>query len=123
MAYKDPKRQKESHDRHYLRNKEKIIERSRISNIAKRARNKEYIAEYLGSHSCVDCGESDPIVLEFDHVRGEKRKDVSVMVQQCCSIQTIRNEIDKCEVRCANCHRRVTHKRRLSYSRTVSTSD
>jgi hypothetical protein len=59
-------------------------------------------------HSCVDCGESDPLVLDFDHVRGMKKRHVSRMISGGTSIETLRKEIEKCVVRCANCHRRKT---------------
>jgi len=71
------------------------------------------VLDHLLTHPCVDCGENDPIVLDFDHVRGKKFKNVSQMVADHASLAAIREEIAKCEVRCSNCHRRVTHKRRL----------
>ena len=55
----------------------------------------------------------DDIVLEFDLVRGEKRGNVSDMSHQSFSIKTIQLEIEKCEIRCANCHRIATYERRL----------
>jgi hypothetical protein len=55
----------------------------------------------------VDCGETDPVVLEFDHVR-DKLKDIGYMVTVGFSWSAIQLEIEKCEVRCANCHRRKT---------------
>ena len=70
------------------------------------------VAQHLQTHACIDCGEADPIVLEFDHVRGEKVEDVSRMVASGRSWAKIEAEIAKCEVRCANCHRRVTNARR-----------
>lgn len=68
------------------------------------------IFEYLLEHPCVDCGERDPLVLEFDHVRGDKIGDISGMAFK-RSWEIIELEISKCEVRCANCHRRITRKR------------
>jgi predicted RNA-binding Zn-ribbon protein involved in translation (DUF1610 family) len=76
-----------------------------------RQKAKVYVRDYLLTHPCVDCGETDILVLEFDHVRGKKIKAVSTMIQQGLSTKTIQSEIDKCEVRCANDHRRVTAKR------------
>mgnify|MGYP003298335202 CR=1 FL=1 len=72
---------------------------------------KNYVKEYLQNHACVDCGETDMLVLEFDHVRGTKTKAISNMIQGGLSTKTIQEEIDKCEVRCANDHRRVTAQR------------
>ena len=72
---------------------------------------KGMLVEYLSEHPCVDCGESDPIVLEFDHVEG-KTMNVSKMRSQRYKWSVIVKEIAKCEVRCANCHRRTTHNRR-----------
>lgn len=67
---------------------------------------------YLLEHPCVDCGEPDPIVLDFDHVRGVKKADVKRMTTGShVSLSQIMAEIAKCEVRCANCYRRVTAKR------------
>lgn len=72
------------------------------------ARNQAFICEYLATHPCVDCGERDPVVLEFDHVRGEKEWEVAHMVRCAYPIARIKAELLKCEVRCANCHRRKT---------------
>ena len=67
-----------------------------------------HVNEYLLNHPCVDCGEGDLLVLEFDHVRGIKRANVKTLARQTVSIKSIDAEIAKCEVRCANCHRRKT---------------
>ena len=71
-------------------------------------RNRRFVFRYLLSHPCVDCGEADPVVLDFDHVRGTKRANLSFLIARAASVKTLRAEIDKCEVRCANCHRRRT---------------
>ncbi|MFL5733498.1 MAG: hypothetical protein ACJ78Q_09880 [Chloroflexia bacterium] len=51
------------------------------------------------------------MVLEFDHVSGEKKGNISELALRYGSWETILAEIAKCEVRCANCHRRITAKR------------
>ena len=112
MAYKNKKDQAIAAKRHYEANKQKIIDRSKKKNIENRKRNRDYIASVKELASCVDCGEDNPIILEFDHVRGEKKSNVSDMGNQSYSIESVQKEIDKCEVRCANCHRIVTYERR-----------
>lgn len=67
---------------------------------------------YLDEHPCVDCGESDPIVLDFDHIRGTKTASVSYLLGSSMSWDRVQKEIDKCVVRCANCHRKKTAKER-----------
>ncbi len=81
----------------------------RRRNIARyRLRNKFFVIDFLASHPCVDCGESDVAVLEFDHVSGRKRKAVAQLVLDAVSLRILQTEIEKCVVRCANCHRRKT---------------
>lgn len=57
----------------------------------------------------MDCNEADPVVLEFDHVRGEKKGTISHAIHD-FEHQALQDEILKCDVRCANCHRRKTAK-------------
>jgi protein-arginine kinase activator protein McsA len=71
-------------------------------------RNRMFIFEYLKSHPCIDCPESDPVVLEFDHINNDKEYNISSLVACGYSLAKIKKEIKKCKVRCANCHRRKT---------------
>lgn len=80
-------------------------------------RDHKFVDSYLESHPCVDCGEADIAVLQFDHVRGVKRRNVSAMVCNGCTIELITTEIEKCDVRCANCHLRVTKSRGQAFAR------
>jgi len=93
---------------HYERNKSLHNRRRYFNQNRYKARNRRKIAEYLAGHPCIDCGESDTRVLEFDHVRGTKERNISNFVQAGWAWQRIVAEIAKCEVRCANCHRRKT---------------
>jgi hypothetical protein len=64
---------------------------------------------YLKENPCYKCGETDPVVLEFDHRdRTTKSYDIGAMVNQTTKWETIMKEISKCDVLCANCHRRKT---------------
>lgn len=94
---------------HYEKNKAKYIARARVASVATRERNMKLIMEYLRSHPCVDCGESDTRVLEFDHV-GDKKFEISAKLSF-YAWPTLLAEIDQCEVVCANCHRRRTARR------------
>lgn len=72
-------------------------------------RNRKMVYRYLLDHPCVGCGIGDPVVLEFDHRDGvDKDSDISKMVNNGISEEKIMAEIAKCDVRCANCHKRRT---------------
>ena len=59
---------------------------------------------------CVDCDTSyPPYIMDFDHVRGEKLQNVGEM--GCYAIESIIEEISKCDLVCSNCHRARTYKR------------
>lgn len=69
----------------------------------------EQVVGYLQSHGCSDCGETDWRVLEFDHRDPEtKSSSVADLVTNNANMKRIWEEIEKCDVRCANCHRRKT---------------
>lgn len=93
---------------YYRQHKERYIEK----NMKYRERLRERLFEYLTGKSCIDCGESDPLVLEFDHVRGKKENTVIEILTRTTKWEKVLAEIKKCEIRCANCHRRRTMKQR-----------
>ena len=88
------------------------VRRRRMDGYAKRRRDERHrqLWQYLCEHPCVDCGEGDPVVLEFDHLR-DKVANVSKMANLSRPWAAILEEISKCEVVCANCHRRRTAER------------
>jgi hypothetical protein len=104
----------ERHQRNHAREMQRIRRNQRL----RIAKHRALIATHLSTHPCVDCGETDLSVLEFDHVRGMKLGDISMMVGAGYPWAKIEAEIAKCEVRCANCHRRVTVQRRAQKALT-----
>ncbi len=92
---------------HYYKNKEYYLKKAHRNNSSIRQRVREHLWQYLSSHPCVDCGEKDVLVLEFDHKK-DKYKEVGKMVTGRYSLIRVKAEIKKCEVRCANCHRKKT---------------
>ncbi len=99
---------KEHYRRHRDRRRTAIIAWNRT----RREEHYRLTFDFLSKHPCVDCGESNPIVLEFDHVRGVKAYAIGALVRVGCSYNTLLSEMKKCEVRCANCHRiRTAHAR------------
>ena len=74
-----------------------------------RERNKQFFDRYRKMFGkCVDCGITDYRVLQFDHLHN-KQYNVSEMIHSGLSISLIKDEIRKCELRCANCHQIKTH--------------
>lgn len=106
---------------YFRRRGETHLRQVRASRAKRVAAARAHLAEHLNDHPCVDCGESDVRVLDFDHV-GEKRELVSSLVARGAPWRRIAAEIVQCEVRCANCHRRVTA-RRAGWSRLAGDVD
>ena len=96
----------------YVRNREPHMANVRARNERARTANKERMGVYLLAHPCVDCGETDVRCLDFDHRdASRKRANVGKLLADAQSWRRISAEIDECDVRCANCHRRVTSER------------
>lgn len=103
--------QAEANKAHYQNNKQIYLNRAITRNTRVNTENKQRLYAYLSSHPCVDCGETDVRVLEFDHVRGNKTHEIARLIDRAISWSKIEAEIVKCEVRCANCHRIKTLER------------
>jgi hypothetical protein len=84
---------------------------SGAARLARRQRAKAHLLAYLLAHPCTDCGEADPVVLEFDHVRG-KQRDLSKLAHDGVTPARLDAEIELCDVVCVCCHRRRTTARR-----------
>ena len=69
----------------------------------------DLVVNYLSNKCCVDCGETDIVVLDFDHLK-DKKFEIGLAVSNGLDVEKIKAEITKCVIRCANCHRRKTSK-------------
>lgn len=107
MPTKDKEKSRAYLRKHYQKNRQYYIDKARRNDKKYQEKVREFLTTYLQSHPCIDCGESDIVVLDFDHKR-DKIDSVAVLVQRKCSLVKVKAEVEKCEVRCANCHRRKT---------------
>ena len=82
---------------HYEKNKKYYLQKAYRRNQKIRSEIKTYIWKYLSNHSCVDCGEKDPIVLEFDHIDA-KIAAISEMYRN-YTLENVKSEIKKCQIR------------------------
>lgn len=72
----------------------------------------KHIREYKESFGCIDCGEKYPYyMLDLDHISDDKKFNISNYRRYTQDIDIIKEEISKCEVVCANCHRIRTYQR------------
>jgi deoxycytidylate deaminase len=99
---------KEYQKRWYEKHKSVHIKNVSVLKRAQRDVNRQKSLEFLKEHPCVDCGESDVVVLQFDHIRGTKKYEISKMISTGYPWKRIAEEIEKCDVRCANDHVRRT---------------
>lgn len=85
-----------------------LKDKLRVKNKNRRLKIRQWLFEYLLKHPC-SCGEANPACLDFDHVDPrEKECNVSRMASRGASLEIVQEEIDKCSVVCANCHRKRT---------------
>jgi hypothetical protein len=75
---------------------------------SRREELKQYIEQVKRDNNCVCCGESDYRVLEFHH-RDPSQKKFSIVsaVHNRYSLPALKREIEKCDVICASCHRKI----------------
>lgn len=92
---------------HYKRNKKMYFDKNRKRRLKMRC----LMNKLKESTPCQDCGGFFiALVMEFDHIKGKKRFNISSKLEG--SKTKLKIEMAKCELVCANCHRVRTHKRK-----------
>lgn len=108
----------------YQENTDLQKERSKISRDRTRPEIRRKIQAYLKEHPCIDCGNNDIEVLEFDHRDASiKEFQIGNAIRRAISWKRIQLEIEKCDIRCANCHRKRTRQQLGWWIDTDSSSD
>lgn len=80
---------------------------------------RNFLFTYRVENGCVDCGQSDPRVLEFDHLRDKKFNLGQAHMVKGITLKEVKAEVRKCVVRCSNCHKRKTHKEQDTWLHTM----
>lgn len=101
---------KTCHNEYYNNKKDVYIQRSLEKSQTQRQELKNYVNK-VKENPCMDCGNQyHPCQMDFDHI-SNKIRAVADMVRRAVSLETLKAEIDKCELVCSNCHRLRTHNR------------
>lgn len=93
--------QREYKLKYYYNHKETHYERNKKT----KQKITDYINDYKKTHPCLKCGESTIECLDFHHL-GNKEIEVAKL-KGYGSLNKVKNEISKCIVLCANCHRKL----------------
>ncbi|MGN6663354.1 MAG: hypothetical protein ACTHK6_03965 [Solirubrobacterales bacterium] len=99
----------EYHRGHYRANKQRYIDATARRKKAQLEGRVVFLVDHFRNHPCIDCGETDPVLLEFDHLR-DKKFTIATGIRN-RNRNDVLDEIAKCDVVCANCHRRRTAQR------------
>lgn len=107
---------------HYRNNAGYYKAKAGVSRLRVRSANRAVVEAFLADHPCVECGEADPLVLDFDHVDPKLKLDAIGRLQHSGAHAALLTEMEKCEVGCGNCHRRRTA-RQFGWYRVWLTAD
>ena len=103
MAYKNIEESRAAIRRHYYANKSKYLEKNR----KRREQMRAFVRELKEASPCTDCGNLYPYyIMDFDHL--ENKEGLISFYTKNGSLALLRQELAKCELVCANCHRRRT---------------
>ena len=104
-------------NRHYAKHKSEIQAKrkayfaahpEKVNNTHLRV--KEWFRKYKSSLCCQLCGEADPRTLDFHHREKKENRNRTIAYMTNRSLNQLQAEIAKCDVLCANCHRKITIK-------------
>jgi hypothetical protein len=96
----------------YKENRATEIEKSKIRARLRRKATRDLVLKIKQNSKCLACSENDPVCLDFHH-REPSKKDVNIfaLYKKGWSIARVMEEIAKCDILCANCHRKLHYGR------------
>ncbi len=107
---------KSYHAQHYKKYHEQYLHRAKQRRNVLRSEFRSNMLLYLKGKKCVICGESDIRTFEFDHIDPSKKEfSISQAVRLGYAWPSVKNEIAKCRILCANCHKKHTAEQRGWY--------
>lgn len=110
-----------SYKMHYIKYGDEYRIRARKRKARQYAALREKLIQYLKGKSCVVCGEKDIRTLEFDHINpGSKAFGISRGITDGRKWSDIQAEINKCQILCANCHKKRTAEQFGWYKQSLS---
>jgi len=87
----------------YYRNRESVA----VARKRRKTDVRTWLRDYKATLACVDCGEAHPATLDFHHTNpAEKERSLGDIGKYGWSVQKVQDEIAKCVILCANCHRK-----------------
>lgn len=108
MPHKNPD-EKRAWRRKWWAERADMRDKQRIGALKRSRSLRQFLNEIKTARGCIDCGyNKHPAALDFDHIDGNKARLVSFAKSKRQALE----EIEKCEVRCSNCHRIKTWERR-----------
>jgi hypothetical protein len=94
----------------YIREWRKRNPERNLSILTRYQRGRRAFLDELKNKPCQDCRQKfPPVCMDWDHVRGSKIQSLASL--HSCSLARVRVEIAKCDLVCANCHRKRTFNR------------
>lgn len=105
---------------YHKKHKERLLALARQNKKKRVEAKRDFVVNLLKQSSCIDCLESDLRVLDFDHINPSKKLgDVSRMIWDNTPLKVMKKEIDKCDIRCSNCHRKRTSEQFNWYKNSI----
>ena len=93
-------------EEHYKNYGDAYKSRAKIRKLALKHHRQELLVQYLATKKCETCGFDDIRTLGFDHINPVKKEfSIARAVNEGYHWDRILNEIKKCRILCANCHR------------------